>query len=336
MYSKVSVFIPTFNDESVLETCIKNARYFTDDLVICDFGSTDDTLAIANRYADKVVNFKDVSNEIFNVNGPNDNVTYLAEKFIKNKCWMLIKPTEILEGGPFLNDISYWPDYPNNIAVKAISDKEHVGYITRIRWKAADPVSGTLLSDKISLICDKADVDMVFDKSTEPLHEVFRKAMLSYNGGVYTEAMPLLRKYILYGTDSNNKAQALYTLAQCYIATLQAEKIIKPLFRMLEIDQSFCEPYVLLSKFYKDRDVEKCLAYADLAYDAAKKNKPKFMNEREVFGMAEWLNLVYYNAGRVKDALDCINKALEHYPDHANMLFNKNFYESKLGIVKEG
>jgi glycosyltransferase involved in cell wall biosynthesis len=57
---KVSVIVPTFNSENTLEACLKSIREnktkYEYEIIICDAGSTDSTLRIARRYADKVLN----------------------------------------------------------------------------------------------------------------------------------------------------------------------------------------------------------------------------------------------------------------------------------------
>lgn len=56
---KVSVIIPTLNSAETVEKCLasirKNAGQFRYEVIVADAGSTDETLAIARRYADKVV-----------------------------------------------------------------------------------------------------------------------------------------------------------------------------------------------------------------------------------------------------------------------------------------
>lgn len=56
---KISVVIPAFNEEKYIETCLKSLRHqdFKDDyeIIVCDDSSTDDTVKISEKYADKVI-----------------------------------------------------------------------------------------------------------------------------------------------------------------------------------------------------------------------------------------------------------------------------------------
>ena len=54
MSQKVSGFVITCNSGPILETCLRSLR-FVDELVVVDKSSTDTTLSIAERYADKVI-----------------------------------------------------------------------------------------------------------------------------------------------------------------------------------------------------------------------------------------------------------------------------------------
>jgi hypothetical protein len=51
---KISGFVVSYNRAAIIETCLRSLR-FVDELVVVDKSSTDGTLEIAQRYADKVV-----------------------------------------------------------------------------------------------------------------------------------------------------------------------------------------------------------------------------------------------------------------------------------------
>lgn len=58
----ISIIIPTFNEERALEQTLKGVRALTSvayELIVADSGSTDHTVAIAEKYADKVVRYED-------------------------------------------------------------------------------------------------------------------------------------------------------------------------------------------------------------------------------------------------------------------------------------
>lgn len=51
---KISAFVISYNREDLIETCLKSLR-FADELIVIDSSSTDGTVEIASRYADRVV-----------------------------------------------------------------------------------------------------------------------------------------------------------------------------------------------------------------------------------------------------------------------------------------
>lgn len=52
---KISVVIATFNEEKNLDDCLKSVHAFVDEIVIVDGTSSDSTVAIAQKYTDKVI-----------------------------------------------------------------------------------------------------------------------------------------------------------------------------------------------------------------------------------------------------------------------------------------
>ena len=54
MQQKVSVSIITYNEEKVIEKCLEKL-YWADEIVVIDSGSTDNTVAICEKYNAKVI-----------------------------------------------------------------------------------------------------------------------------------------------------------------------------------------------------------------------------------------------------------------------------------------
>lgn len=55
MYPKISVVIPCKNEQDHLPACIASARLLANEVLVADSGSSDKTLEIANRFADRVI-----------------------------------------------------------------------------------------------------------------------------------------------------------------------------------------------------------------------------------------------------------------------------------------
>lgn len=55
----ISIIVPTFNSESTIEQCLKAIRkssFSNFELIVIDDGSSDDSIKITNKYADKIIN----------------------------------------------------------------------------------------------------------------------------------------------------------------------------------------------------------------------------------------------------------------------------------------
>jgi len=52
--NKITVVIPCYNNEDLIEECLKSVQW-ADEILICDSFSTDKTLAIAKTYTDKII-----------------------------------------------------------------------------------------------------------------------------------------------------------------------------------------------------------------------------------------------------------------------------------------
>lgn len=80
-----SIVIPTYNGEKYIEEAIKSVLEQTrqpDEIVISDDNSTDKTLEICNRYADKIKIFKNESGPSGFVNGWNNAIAYASCDFV--------------------------------------------------------------------------------------------------------------------------------------------------------------------------------------------------------------------------------------------------------------
>jgi len=58
MENMVSACLIVKNEESCIENCLKSVRNHVDEIVVVDTGSTDNTVKLAGKYADRILNFK--------------------------------------------------------------------------------------------------------------------------------------------------------------------------------------------------------------------------------------------------------------------------------------
>ncbi|MBU0533477.1 MAG: glycosyltransferase family 2 protein [Candidatus Omnitrophica bacterium] len=57
MKQKISAIVPTYNEEDNIQDCLKNLDW-VDELIVVDSFSTDNTVSIAQKYADKIIQHK--------------------------------------------------------------------------------------------------------------------------------------------------------------------------------------------------------------------------------------------------------------------------------------
>jgi len=53
--AKISVCIISFNEEKKIEDCLQSVKDIADEIIVVDSNSTDDTVAIARKYTDKII-----------------------------------------------------------------------------------------------------------------------------------------------------------------------------------------------------------------------------------------------------------------------------------------
>lgn len=103
--SLISIIIPTLNSDNVLETCLKSIeiqKYKNYEILICDGGSTDNTIKIAKKYKCKIYNNKLKTAEAGKAVGlKNATGKYIAfidsDNILPNNSWLseMILPLEI-------------------------------------------------------------------------------------------------------------------------------------------------------------------------------------------------------------------------------------------------
>lgn len=79
MTASISVFILTFNEHLHIERCIRSAQAFSSDVHVVDSGSTDDTVAIAQRLGANVVQHAWENNHARQTNWAIDNLPFRGD-----------------------------------------------------------------------------------------------------------------------------------------------------------------------------------------------------------------------------------------------------------------
>lgn len=327
MHSTISVLVVSKNNRLTLEKCLKSVRYFTNDLIVVDLESVDNTLSIANKYADLVVNAKD------------ENVPFEAYqrialylKHCKNDYILYLKPDEFLENGFNLCDLPIWGISPSPIALKAISNNENLGYVTRIVNKnnlySMFSSAKVLLVDEIKINCKKDDVNFSRDLLNYNNMD-YDKAVLLYKESKWEEAIPFFEKALNKG---NNCYELFFYLAKSHLYFGNQDKAISYLYKGIEKYRDVPEYYFLLSEIYRYISNTMCVAYGELAIDLLERRPISIMTKEEQYTTYEFLTTIFYGANKIKEALIMATKGLEMNPNDNNLKYNKSIFEQKLNV----
>lgn len=98
MRAKVSVCLIVKNDESCLEDCLLSFRDYVDEIVVVDTGSTDKTIEIAKKYADKVEVFTECNNPETGAIEDFSMARNRSLELASNKWAMWIDSDDVLQG----------------------------------------------------------------------------------------------------------------------------------------------------------------------------------------------------------------------------------------------
>lgn len=161
------------------------------------------------------------------------------------------------------------------------------------------------------------------------------------NVGLVNEAIQNLTKYTEISGWDDEKCMACLKLVDIYHALGQHDNALQWAFKSIATKENWGECYFALAKtFYflaaqggvnEIRNWEKCSHFANIGLNLPLTKTLLFVNplDRE-YDIHRFLNMALFKLGNVQAALDSANIALKSQPHDANLIFNKNLYETLL------
>ena len=164
------------------------------------------------------------------------------------------------------------------------------------------------------------------------------------NNGDIESALKFHKRYIKLSGWDDERFQACLKIVEHYQTSGRYEEAIEWALKSLTIREGWAESYFALARNYyflaqrndanSRRNWERCIYFSKLGLDFPPTETILFVNPTERdFEIHKYLNVAYNNVGRVEDALDSVNTALQIKGD-PGLEHNKRLYELHLARVR--
>lgn len=161
------------------------------------------------------------------------------------------------------------------------------------------------------------------------------------NNNEIDNALKFLIRYTELSGWDDEKALAALKISELYYQSDNINEAIVWALKTITIKENWGEPYFALSKYHyylaaanatnERRNWEKCVYFARTGLAFPPTKTLLFINpkERDV-EIHIYLNMALNKLGRVEEALESVNCALQKDPNNGNLLLNKRLYEAFL------
>lgn len=351
----LSVCLIVKNETAVIGRCLNCASKFADEIVVVDTGSTDDTVAEAKKFTDKVFffewcdDFSAARNYAFE-KASGDLLMWLdADDYITDEnCEKIISLKSRFKN----YDMAFLPyaaafegDTPTFVYPRERIFRREGNYrFTGAVHEAVIPRGRITYSDAV--ICHKKV------KENEPMRNlrILQKQIASgivldprqkfYYGrellfnGMYREAAAVLEDFLSGEGWSVNKAEACLNLYTAYSELGDTEKALSSLLSGFTVAKPSAQSCCILGGYFLEKaDYGAAEFWYKTALSLpAEENSGGFVNrDYEGFVPLMQLCVVYDRLGEKQKACDCNERAGKIKPLNANYLSNVKYFE-KLGI----
>jgi len=358
----VSLSIIAKNASKTFEKCLSSFSQISDEIVIVDTGSTDDTFQIARKYTNKIYNFKWIDDFA------------AARNFALSKCtcdfwyWLdsddFILPEDIekfkkidltsLDYG--IHNYAYARDEFGNVA-SMVPRERLFRRSMEFKWKGR-------IHEHIELKGHGQLLDLVTyhdkqqgssDRNLKILEEVVKAGQgpeetegdyyryIYYLGREYydarrhDEAVTYLNKYLerkdlMYWEDLY---QVHYKLALCYFEKKDGEKIKHHIYESLKCEDRWAEPYYLLGLWYMNQgDLDRAIQWYE---NCLKVKRPSGLLTSYIPEYYTWLpnlnlTVCYANLKSYQKAFDCNQEVLKYRPGDDRAINNDKMLREMLNL----
>lgn len=349
----ISLCMIVRDEELVLENCLKSISDLMDEIIIVDTGSIDKTKEIAQKYTDKIYDFKwvDDFSKARNYSFSKGTKDYLMwcdadDVFTKEDHDKLKKLKEEMDGKFDIYTMNYICKRDQNGNPTLVNKsyrifKRENNYIWEGRIHEFIKPIGKIKNTDINVIHNKLKVndpkrnDRIFEKMIKDGHkfttrEEYCYAMHYYYQKDYDKAIKLYNDFInkYLNNYQNNKHylyKAIIDLADCYQKTNELDKEIDTLFLILKNDIPKADCLVKIgNNLLTNRNYKTAIYYYELAIQSTEN-----ITNKDQYNFTAYFKLAYcyFKIKEYKKAYICNEEALKIRSDNKTALDNKKLYE---------
>lgn len=364
MMLSISLCMIVKNEEEVLEQCLNSVFHLCDEIIIVDTGSTDKTKEIAEKFTDKIYDFKwiDDFSAARNFAFSKANMDYILwldaddvlRKEDQKKLEALKLSLDPSVDAVSMNYILEFDEYGNpsfyfrrNRLVKRINNFKWIGPVHEYL-----EVSGNIFSSDIAVVhrkSDKAGSDQsvgrnlrIYEKRIKAGEDFSPRDLYYYanelkDNNQYKKAIIYYREFLATkkGWIEDNIRACLY-MAESYAILGDKDEEVEILLKSFTYDVPRSESCCRLGDHFK---AKKDFQTAVFWYNTAVLNKPQtpqgFHNE----SYSTWyphlsLCVCHWELGNVEKSIEHNEIVKEFRPNDPQVLFNKRFFEDYLSKNK--
>lgn len=351
---EISLCMIVRDEEEVLERCLLSICGVVDEIIIVDTGSVDGTREIAEKFADKVLDFKWIDDFAAARNfsfaqATKDYIMWLdADDILQEtdkRAFRKLK--EQLDGEvnrvtmPYhLGEDSYGNvtySLKRNRIVRREAGFKWIGKV----HEYLDVFGGSIESDvaithkkEKSYTTRNLEIYLSMQENGEPFSvrdTIYFANELMYNDR-NDEAIFYFEQFLsMDGGWVEDKIMACLHLSRCY-KNRDESKVLQYLFKTFEYDKPRAEACSEIGRYFIERsELQMAIFWLEMIDSLEKPDTMGSLNEA-VWGWIPHINLCYCydQLGQYEKSYEHHMKALSIVPDHPSVLFNDKYFENRI------
>lgn len=354
MKNSISLALIVRDSAKTLDRCLSTFKNISEEIVVVDTGSVDNTLEIAKKYTDKIYHFKWINdfsaarNYSFQLCSCSHIFWVDSDDYILPPDIEKVKNLDLSDKEIVICNYEYAHDEFGNSIYTVPREriiKKSLGLMWHERIHEYLELNGRMYISDISTHHDKQQGTS--ERNLKILEEIIRetgidKALsrnLYYMGREYLDfgriddGIKFLNKFIDKGDGFWEDVYAAhYRLAEVYLNKDEG-KFKYHLLKSIEIEERRAEPFYLMAQYWESKG--QWLRAAQWYEFCTSIKRPKDLLAAYQPGLYTWqpclqLCVCYNNVGDLKKSLEWNDKALEYRPKDDRMLKNKEILERGL------
>ena len=365
--AKIALTMIARDEAATIRACLESLAPHVDEIVIVDTGSVDDTVAIAEQYADKVVHFDWVDDFAA-------ARQFALEQVSEDADWIVwADADDVVEGadkwrslienaGPHVQGFIFPYNYQidastGNVTTKLYRERLLRGPASRWFWSGAvhevlglkDGTTPHLqVSDDCVYVHHRPEQKYLPDRNLKIIQAYIAQCdsagtqpdprMVTYLGselmahGRWAEAVPAFNRYIAMSNWNEEKFQAHHKLADCYRQLGMFHEAIATELKGLSIRDDWADSYYgLAESYYHLQDWDKCITWTARGDEVGPPKTLLITHPLDYSFLPKvFLSVALFHKGQIEKALEVIEQALAIMPNDAKLQHNHNVFSENL------